>query len=74
MSCKSLLLVLALVLAEEIEARGELEDSVLGSILAKLGGELARRGESVFPAEEVLLREAHVLGDELTTGGHGGVH
>ena len=74
MSRKSLLLVLALVLAEEVEARGKLEDSVLAGILTKLGGKLARRGKSVLPAEEVLLREAHVLGNELAPGRHGGVH
>ena len=62
------------MLAEEVEARGELEDSVLGGILAKLGGKLARRGKSMLPAEEVLLREAHVLGNELAPGRYGGVH
>lgn len=63
-----------LVLAEEVEARGQLHDRVLIGVLAQRKGKLARRGERVLPAEEVVRRKAHVLGHELAARGHGRVH
>ena len=69
-----LVLLLARVLLEEVEARRQLGQRVLGGVLAKRLRQLAGGLERMLPGEEVLGRKAQVLADLLASGRHRGVH
>ena len=67
-------LELALVLLEEIEARGQRFDLVLAGLLPEAFDEAVRVLEDVVPAEELGGIDVEVLADELAAGGDDAVH